>query len=337
MPVALGPITFFYRSDLLVGPLVLDLGEFRHRPGANLAGSCPEYGRTEHHGVFLAHENRTVAAHFPEVRKLLGSSRLAAAVIPSDFNRRQVTSGRETVPDGRLVGIRFSVGARRFGLHGERLGFAQLESPEGHVQQLTPRGSQRPGSEVEPPAPSVGMIGRIVGALGCRAEPQVPGQSGGQGRFLLGPAHALRPLWAIGPAMDLFDRAESVAPNHLDGASNSGSRMTFVAHLRRDSGFVGQPGQLTSLPDIVRERGLDIDMLLAFHRCSGDDRVGMVGGGNDDGINAFFLVQHCAEVSVLGRVGVRLEGRRGRTPVDVAEGNDVGSFAFLDVAQAPGA
>jgi len=94
---------------------------------------------------------------------------------------------------------------------------------------------------------------------------------------------------------------------------------------------------LARFPDVVRQRGLDVDVLAALHGLGRDHRVGMVRGGYDHGVDALLLVEHLAEVLVLGRVGVTLHRGSGQAAIDVAEGHDVGAFAFLHIAQASGA
>jgi hypothetical protein len=78
-------------------------------------------------------------------------------------------------------------------------------------------------------------------------------------------------------------------------------------------------------------------MFPASHRLGGDHSVGVVGRGYHHRINTAFLVQQAAEVFVFHGVRVLLERCGSQAPVDITQGDNIRTGAFLHRAQAANA
>jgi len=99
-----------------------------------------------------------------------------ASVVPDELDRRPVSSNLEIVTDDRPGGGRFRMrrDRRTLGLDAPR--FTQLKRPEGGVDDVAPHVSQGAGAKIPPAAPLERVVGRMIGALRRRAEPEVPVQ-----------------------------------------------------------------------------------------------------------------------------------------------------------------
>ena len=99
--------------------------------------------------------------------------------------------------------------------------------------------------------------------------------------------------------------------------------MDLRAHLRHERGIGrGDGAELTGLVDIVREGLLAIDMLAMVEGRHRRRRVGVVGGGDVDGVDrSGDLVEHLPEVGEPLRPFVELTGGGEVAGVDVAQGH----------------
>ena len=201
--------------------------------------------------------------------------------------------------------------------------------------------------------------GRQRGLRGWRGrgrESAVCPPAGATGICRTGDALGPVALRAIGPDVHFTHRADDAGRDPVVDAAGSFAGMSLVAHLRGDLRFRRHTGQEPRLVHGIRERLLDVDVLAELHRGDRHRGVQVVGGGDDDRVDVALLVEHLAEVGVLGglRVGVpELDGRwrdhafavgseaAGQLAfavggIDVADGGEVlaGIDEFGDVAHA---
>ena len=108
--------------------------------------------------------------------------------------------------------------------------------------------------------------------------------------------------------------------------------MSLVAHLRGDFVFAGEFGQDARLEDGVRQRFLAVNMFAQSdgHRCCGGVRVVRRRDGHSVDVIGF-LVEHLAEVSILGRLRVAIVHVRSAAGINVAKGHDVLALAPVDI------
>jgi len=187
----------------------------------------------------------------------------------------------------------------------------QLEGFEGQVDRMRPPAAQAAGAEVPPAAPAL-FIAEVIGTEAGRAEPDVPIQAFGHGLTPLGPL----PRSAAAEYVPHVGLAQFAQQTVLDQFHRSTERVgghPLIAHLRGDSGFLGNPPQGTGLRYIVRDGLLAVDVFAAGHGSRRDHGMGVFGRGHDQPVELTVkFVQQFAKVLVLGSVGCPL-GRDGQT------------------------
>ncbi len=105
--------------------------------------------------------------------------------------------------------------------------------------------------------------------------------------------------------------------------------VALIAHHRLHAVFFRGLLQGAHLPDVVGERLLDKDMFPGLHGGHRSSEMGVVRGGNEDGVYlAAFLVEHLAEVGKLGDGGIffgLFEGAASAeiAPVHIAKRHDL--------------
>ncbi len=161
----------------------------------------------------------------------------------------------------------------------------------------------------------------MVRPVGGGAEPELPVEPGRHVVGLGGAVEPLRPDRAVGPVVHLAHGADEAGLHPLADQARALHRVALVAHLR---GLRRAPPGLrhqgTHLVQRARQRLLAVDVLAGLERSHGDGRVGVVGGGDGDGVDALrVLVEHLAEVAVPLRPRVAQEGVVAGLPVHVAE------------------
>ena len=153
-------------------------------------------------------------------------------------------------------------------------------------------------AEIPHPSPHEGGQLSAVRPHGPRAEPEVPVEPGGlDGRPLARPdvrGCARR----AAPGVHFTHGADRAVLDPLDGLAMPLARTAVVTHLRRDLGLLRDPRHDARLTNVVRERLLAVHMLARLHRKDGDVRVQVIGGGDEDGVNRLFFLEHDPEVLV---------------------------------------
>ena len=95
--------------------------------------------------------------------------------------------------------------------------------------------------------------------------------------------------------------------------------MTLVAHLGLNVVLAGGFRDLADFVNRMRQRFFAIDVLTRSDRSHDGDGVGMIGRGNQHGVDGLVhLIQHDAKVFVLFGPGIRLEHLSGPAFVHVA-------------------
>ena len=311
-----------------------------------------------------------VAAGAAELDDVLAQvvARLPAAFIPEERDGRQQLAGldrvrprRELEADLAALRIAFLRAALGLRLDGGRV--TEVQRTEREVAGMARHVAERARAEVVPAAPSERVIDRALavvalalrggGGLGALApfrlerplrrdaEPEVPVEIRRYRVLARGPHDTLWPDRAVRPDVDFLDRADDAGLQHLDAAAQLIGGTALVAHLRHDAGGLRQLAQAAGLPDRVRQRLLDIDMLAHLHRHRRGGRVHVVGRGDGDRVDAvLFLEEHVAEVAIEADVGEFLADFLGlpvqRVLVHIAQRADAhaGLHHLADIAAA---
>ena len=108
-------------------------------------------------------------------------------------------------------------------------------------------------------------------------------------------------------------------------------RVALVAHLRHDLVLARRLGQRPGLADGARQRLLHVDVLAELHRGHRDHGVRVIGRRDEHRVDVLLLLEHHAEVLVVGRLrelverraALRRAGLGGRALVAVAQRDDV--------------
>ena len=107
------------------------------------------------------------------------------------------------------------------------------------------------------------------------------------------------PAAGVGPDVDFFNGSDGAVGDPLGGLAEAFTGMALVAHLGGDGGFLGDFGDLSDFPDVVGEGFFAVDVFAHLHGSDGDVGMEVVGGGAEDGVDGFFLIEHFAEVDVV--------------------------------------
>ena len=105
--------------------------------------------------------------------------------------------------------------------------------------------------------------------------------------------------------MDFPDVANRAGPQPFARLPNAVARVALIAHLGRQSGFLGDSGHQAGFPDVVRQRLFAIDVLAVAHRKDGDVGMQMIRRGAQDGVDGLLLLEHFAEIHVVGYLEIR--------------------------------
>ena len=101
------------------------------------------------------------------------------------------------------------------------------------------------------------------------------------------------------------------------------ARMALDAHLGTYARFRRNLGKPARLVYGVSKRFLTIDMLAGPHRRHGNNGMGMVGRGDDHGVNVLLLLQHHAVVFIHSCVRILVKRFGGIVRIHVAQGHNV--------------
>ena len=263
-------------------------------------------------------------------RELRRSGRGEGPVAPHEAHRRPGAAGREVVGDARHRRRRLREEGRRLGHDARRL--VELQGPERRVHRVAGDVAEGAGAVVPPPAPAERVIGGVVRPLGGGPQEQVPVEARRRVVGLGGPLDGLRPDGPVGPVLHLAHRPDDAGLDPLADEPGAVVGVALVPHLGDDALLAGHRGQGARLGDGPGEGLLAVDVLAAPHRLHRDDRVGVVGSGDDDRVEVGLVVEHAPVVGVGARLGIEGERARGVPEVDVAERRDVLAVAPPHVA-----
>ncbi len=279
-----------------------------------------------------AHEQNAAAP----LLELVGSEevfRVFAAVVPGEFERARVLAGRD--PGGELItddhpgrgGVGVHGGA--FGLDGG--GVMEVKGPEGQVHEVASEVGEGSAAEMPPIPPLGGGEPRVIGPLGDGSEPEVPIEFFGH-RGAVG-GEVLAAVAGGDPDMDLVDPADGLAADEFDDAPVVAAGVDLRANLGHPSEARGRLGQRTGLGDGSGEGFFAIDVVPGLEGGHGGDGVGVIRGGDDDGVEAG-LFNQATEIAVGLRVGEPLVSGGEAGGIHVTEGGDLGEVLELVDAEA---
>ena len=190
-------------------------------------------------------------------------------------------------------------------------------------------------------APVLLVIGGVIGLFIGGAGPEIPVHAFGDGltggvftRLGLGIHVGLAGTAAA--ALVAFDPDNVADDAGLDEALElvgSGGGVALVAHLGDDAVFLGGHPEHFGFAEGVGEGLLDVDVFAEAHRGHGGRKVGVVRGGDADGVDVVaHALEHDAEVGKAGEAGPEVQVSRGAFgfEVDVTEGNRNGVAATAE-------
>ena len=180
-----------------------------------------------------------------------------------------------------------------------------LQRHEGQVGRVRGPVAELAGAELPPEMPLHPVA--VVGPVGGRAQPQVPVQARGTGCSPWA-APAVGPAAAV-PDVDFLDLAQRAVADQFQRPAERAAVGALVAHRRGDLVLAGQLAQGPRLVDRAGQRLFAEDVLAGLDGRGRDDRMGVVGRGDDHRVDLLHLVEHLAEV--VERLGLSLRPGAG--------------------------
>ena len=137
--------------------------------------------------------------------------------------------------------------------------------------------------------------------------------------------------------MDFFDFADGARLNQFNDATIVGGSVNNGTHLGGKVLFFGDALHVANFSDVMRERLFAEARNTAFHGGQRNDGMRMIRGADEDGVERFELVKHCAIVEETLGVGESFALSRKVVVVDVAKTNHFDEVArvvqdFVNVA-----
>ena len=293
-------------------------------------------GRMEHLPLRSDVENAVVGELF-RPGELGGRRRHQPPLVPGHADGREGFSaslaGREIVGDDcrdregvEVARVPLEVGTVEGDPRFDRRRRAEGQRPHRVIDDVAAHVAEGPGAKIDPAAPRVGAVSRVVGTLGNGAEPEIPIEGGGDRRRAGGSADPLLPEAAgpIGPGVDFADVADDAGLDPFVREPRPFGGVPLVAHLRDHARPARRLGDGAGLPEGVGEGLLDVDVLAGGDGGHGGDGVGVIGGADGAGVDVLrLLVEHLPEVLVARRLGVGVEGAAGPLVVDITQRDDI--------------
>ena len=136
--------------------------------------------------------------------------------------------------------------------------------------------------------------------------------------------------------MDFAHRADCAISDPFVDLAIAFEGHALVAHLRGDFRFARGFGDCAGFVNGAGERLFAIDMLAHANGGHRNDGVIVIGRADNDGIDAFFLVEHLAEIFVAFGFRISFESFGGVIPIHIAERDDIFVFDWLRYPNRPG-
>ncbi len=268
------------------------------------------------------------------------------AIVPDEGDGPATAFGRELVSDfagGRIGGAIFGeIVTGHFGADGFR--GAEIERPEGGVDDVTKPIADGASAKMHPTTPVPGDPKGSVGDKRNRTDPEIVIEVFGDIVVLFGFFEvrnlAVDVFEGIATGMNGVDLTDGAGPDPFAELADGAAGVALVAELGDHFIFMGCLHQRADFVDIVGERFFAINMFTAAHGFHGNDRVGVVGCADDDGVNFLtHFIEHDAVICKALGVGMLGEFLAGVFGVNIAEGNDVLHFGgdFIEVGTAAAA
>ena len=181
-----------------------------------------------------------------------------------------------------------------------------------------------PRAEIQKPAPVVRRVVRAVGAHRSAAQPCLPVERPRHGRFGRLRLHPRGMRARRGRNVRFGHIADRARPYDLRRHPVALVREALVAHLRGHFVFRRRFHQQARFPRRPRQRLLHVDVLAVLHAGQRHRGVHEIRNADGDGVDVLaFLLEHHAEIFVLGLLVELLEvGRRPRF-IHIAQRHDV--------------
>ncbi len=179
------------------------------------------------------------------------------------------------------------------------------------------------------------MIGGMIRHVRCGPEKEIPVEFIRNRHFRIRSRYALRPDGTVGPDVHFVNGTDGAGLDPFDNAPAIIVRVTLIAHLRHDTCSFRLLEKHTRLSHRSRERLLDVDVLAQIHCCYGRDRMGVVGRGDNDGVDVrLHLIEHLPKIGISRSVGKAFEGFGRAVPVDIRQRDDILACHLLQIVAA---
>ena len=253
--------------------------------------------------------------------------------VPGEFDGRQVSARRKVHHDLGGGGIAFEIAFGGPGLKadddllraGARGFLPELFETEGakhDVGSVAAEVANDAAAERAPTAPACRNVFGAVGTFVGGSEPKIPIEAFGNRRRFLRPM--FRAIAAVEPDVGFANVANDAAPNEFNGAAQASFGGALVAHLRDDFVFGSSFAHDARFVNGARKRFFAVNMLAAFHGRDGGNGMGVIGRGDENGVDLLFhFVEHFAEILIAFGSGMFLVDVTGAFEIDVAEGDEV--------------
>ncbi len=148
---------------------------------------------------------------------------------------------------------------------------------------------------------------------------------------MIGDVHTLRPDRAVRPAVHFLHVAQDAGLHPFAEDARTVVGMALVAHLRGHLLLPRELGELPRLPDRVRERLLDKDVLAEVQRRRCDRKVHVIGRRHRDRVDLVaHLVEHLPEIAEARHLRIGIERLGGAVVINIAKCDEIFVLRAVD-------
>ncbi len=175
----------------------------------------------------------------------------------------------------------------------------------------------------------------VEGAVGSGAEPEIPIEAFGDGWAVRWARETGGIERMVDPEVHFADGSDDAGEEDFGDGAGAFGGAALDAHLGGGFGAAGFGGDEARFVDGVSEWLGGVDVLAGSEGAKSDGSVGVVGRGDDDGVDIlFFFIEHFAKIAVNARAGVFAEDGGGEWVIDVAKGGECFAGTTFHVAAA---
>ena len=189
-------------------------------------------------------------------------------------------------------------------------------------------------AEIPPSAPVPRRVNMIERTHGSRSDKQIPLQ-GRRDRICFGRTiQTLRPYGSVGKSFNARNFSDLAVINPIDHLTNAGSRRTLIAHLRGHFVFLRQLGQKTRFIHTMSQWLLHIHVFSHRYSICCYECMGVIGCGNNNGIDAFpHFVVHLTVIVVFLCFWKIFKNTVAIFPVNIGQSNNILTLQIFKVGK----